>query len=1031
MSFSFVDNEKAILEFWRSNQIFQASLKQTQAAPKYVSYDGPPFATGLPHHGHLLASTIKDVVHRYFTQQGYYVERRFGWDCHGIPIEHEINKSLDLQPHEAVAKLGIAGYNQACRDIVMRYSEQWQSTIERLGRWVDFDNDYKTMDPEFMESVWWVFSQLWDKGFVYEGTKVVPFSTSLGTGLSNFEAGSNYQSVQDPSCVILFSLKDRAEDLAIWTTTPWTLPANLAIAVAESMSYVLVQIENKDRPFWIAEDNVEAVLKKTPYEVKAQALGNELLNLKYEPLFNHIEDEVDENCYQILAADFIESGTGTGLVHMAPAFGEDDHQLCQKHNISTLYCPINNQGEFDASIPRFEGMYIKDADKIILKELKEQSRVFSHDVIEHSYPFCPRSDTPLIYKAIPSWFVSIDRIKEQMLKHNQSIHWVPNHLQQGRFGKWLENARDWAISRNLVWGTPIPLWRNTISGKIICIDSRATLAKYTGVTIDDLHREHVDPLVFTIDGEEGEYKRITEVLDCWFESGAMPYAQAHYPFKNKELFEENFPAKFIAEGLDQTRGWFYTLTVLSTILFDKPAFENVIVNGIVVAQDGKKMSKRLKNYTPPDELMATYGADALRLYLIASNLVKGEEQRFSDQGVKEIVRSTLLPWYNAFKFLKTYAEIDKWQAENQNLPYTQLDRWIQSRLQTLINKVNNNMQSYQLNLVVPPLLAFIDELTNTYIRMNRNRFWGEDDNLDKRAAYQTLFDTLLTLSKLMAPFSPFLAESIFLSLKAFDPSIEETSVHLCGYPEFNVSKQDAELETGVGMMQEIINMARSERVKANIKTKTPLQSITIIHQDKTILSAIEQLSDRLKIELNVKAIHFDTQESKYVTLNAKPNLPVLGKRYGKELGKVRGIIANFTDSELRAYEGGQDIHSDGFTFSENDLLIFRDIQPSINAVSNRYITISLDTTLNDELINEGLAREIVSQVQKTRKELDLSVDQRIHLVICGDEHLLNIFKIHENYILGETLALDWQHYQTTQNHILDGVNGSFSITLQN
>lgn len=1030
MSFSFVDNEKQILAFWHKEHIFQQSLSQTQDCPKYISYDGPPFATGMPHHGHLLASTIKDVVHRYFTQQGYYVERRFGWDCHGIPIEHEINKSLNLQPHEAVEKLGIAGYNQACRDIVMRYSEQWRSTIERLGRWVDFDNDYKTMDPEFMESVWWVFSKLWEKGMVYEGTKVVPFSTSLGTCLSNFEAGSNYQSVQDPSIVVLFSLKETKEDLAIWTTTPWTLPANLAIAVSESLTYALIKTDEYPNPFWLAKDRVEAIMKKRAYTIEKEVLGSELIGQVYQPLFDHLLNDVDTNCYQILPADFIESDTGTGLVHMAPAFGEDDHRLCKEHNITTLYCPINNQGAFDESIPHLTGQYIKDADKIIIKDLKSKGVIVEHGVIEHSYPFCPRSDTPLIYKAIPSWFVSVDKIKAQMLKHNQTIHWVPSHLQQGRFGKWLENARDWAISRNLVWGTPIPLWRNDVTGNIICIGSREELANYTGVTLDDLHREHVDPLSFTLQDEEGTYHRIPEVLDCWFESGSMPYAQAHYPFKDKASFEENFPAQFIAEGLDQTRGWFYTLNILSTILFDQPAFQNVIVNGIVVAQDGKKMSKRLRNYTPPDELMETYGADALRLYLISSNLVKGEEQRFSDQGVKEIVRSTLLPWYNAFKFLKTYAEVDNWTVDSTDLPYTQLDLWIQSRLQTLIQQVNNNMGEYKLYQVVPPLLSFIDELTNTYIRMNRNRFWGEDNSLDKQAAYQTLFEVLLTLSKLMAPFSPYLADSTFIELKAFDPSIKEASVHLCRYPKFNEDKQDTILETGVSLMQEIINMARSERVTAGIKTKTPLSSITIIHQQTAILDAIKPLADRLAIELNVKDILYDTAEENYVSLTAKPNLPILGRRYGRELNRIKGIINTLSDASLRSYEAGNAITHDDVQFNANDLLVFRDIKPDTNAVSNRYITISLDTTLTDELVHEGMAREIVSQIQKTRKALDLTVDQRIQLVICAEQSIIDIITTHQDYILSEVLATDWQIYETKQNHDLEGMDGSFSIIPQ-
>lgn len=1029
MSFSFVDNENQIRQFWRKQDIFQKSLAQTKDAPPYISYDGPPFATGKPHHGHLLASTIKDVVHRYFTQQGYYVERRFGWDCHGIPIEHEINKSLGLQPHEAVAKLGVAGYNQACRDIVMRYREQWQETIERLGRWVEFDNDYKTMDPDFMESVWWVFGELWKKDMVYEGIKVVPFSTSLGTGLSNFEAGSNYQSVQDPSITVLLKLADHDEYIAIWTTTPWTLPANLAVAVAPELAYALVTVDGFAYPIWICSTLVAQVTKQPTPEIIRQAKGLELVGQRYIPLFEHLTDTVDSNCYQIFAADFIETDIGTGLVHMAPAFGEEDHQLCQKNQIETLYCPITPQGCFDGSVTSLdiEGLYIKDADKIIMKHLKSKGMLLDQSVIEHSYPFCPRSDTPLIYKAIPSWFVAVTKIKDKMIANNQEINWVPSHLKDGRFGKWLENARDWAISRHLVWGTPIPLWRNDETGAIICINSRESLKSYTGVWVEDLHREHVDELTFTIEGEVGTYRRISEVLDCWFESGSMPYAQKHYPFENKETFDANFPAQFIAEGLDQTRGWFYTLNVLSTILFDKPAFKNVIVNGIVAAQDGKKMSKRLRNYTPPDELIANYGADALRLYLISSNLVKGEEQRFNDDGVKDIVRTTLLPWYNAFKFFQTYASIDQWQSAPSLAEHTDLDRWILSRLQTLIEGVNQNMQAYKLYRVVPPLLSFIDELTNTYIRMNRNRFWGSEQSSDKHAAYQTLYDVLTTLSKLMAPFSPYLAESTFQSLKPFSSIEAPESVHLCTYPHADKKKQNLQLETGVAMLQEVINMARAQRVKAGIKTKTPLASITIIHKDPQVLSALQDLSDRLAIELNVKNIEFSADEAKYVVLFAKPNLPLLGKRLGRDLPKIKNAIGNLTDAQLRAFEEAQELELEGIKISGEELLIYRDTQPGIKAVSNRHITISLDTILTDELRQEGLAREMVSQIQQTRKSLDLAVEQRIRLVICADIVTTEIFTQHQDYILKEVLALDWQVYETKQNHAFEHVNGSFSI----
>lgn len=1027
MNFSFTDNEDQVRHFWHTNKIFEQSLERTKNCPKYTSYDGPPFATGLPHHGHLLASTIKDTVHRFFTQKGFYVERRFGWDCHGLPIEHEINKSLGVPAHEAVEQLGIAGYNKACRDIVMRYREQWRGTIDRLGRWVDFDNDYKTMDCSFMESVWWVFGELWKKNMIYEGTKVVPFSTALETALSNFEAGSNYQSVQDPAITVLIQLIDEDADIAIWTTTPWTLPANLAVAAHPEMNYAKVEIEGFDRPIWMAHALVEQVVGKKAHTILDTQLGAYLIGKQYHPIFSHIKDSVDSECYQIYAGDFIQTDTGTGLVHMAPAFGEDDFELCKQNNIKTLYCPINSQGKFDESFSPVSGMYIKDADKTIIKLLKEHKALLAQSTVVHNYPFCPRSDTPLIYKAIPSWFVRVTDIKEKLIESNKQIHWVPEHLKEGRYGKWIANARDWAISRNRVWGTPLPLWRNNETGNIICIDSIDTLEQYTGKRLTDLHREHVDPLTFSIDGEEGTYERISEVLDCWFESGSMPYAHIHYPFQHQNQFEERFPAQFIAEGLDQTRAWFYTLNVLSVILYDQPAFKNVIVNGIVLAEDGKKMSKRLRNYTPPDELMATYGADALRLYMISSNLVKGEEQRFSDDGVKNTVKTALLPWYNAYKFFTTYAKIDNWQYSGKDLPQTDLDRWIISRLQTLKKQVNDNMMQYKLYLVVPSLLRFIEELTNTYIRMNRNRFWGEGYSHDKDAAYHTLYTALIELSQLMAPFAPYLSESTYQTLKEFNQAQTDESVHLCTLPVQNQQLQDESLELGVQMLQEIINMARQQRIQSNIKTKTPLPSITVIHKDITTLKAIEALSDRLCLELNVKNIYFSQAEEAYVELYAKPNLPVLGKKYGKRLPQIKTIISNMGDAELRLFEQKQSILAEGLDFAQDDLLIYREIKANIKASSNRYITVSLDTTLTPELIQEGLAREIVSQIQKTRKELNLQIDQRISLVICAPEETLQVINNHKEYILGETLCTSYQVFEASQNHDFEEVSGSFSI----
>ena len=672
-----------MLAFWQKEGIFEESLAQTRDGAPYIFYDGPPFATGLPHHGHLVASTIKDIIPRYFTMKGRYVSRRFGWDCHGLPVEHEIDKQLGLSAQDAVEKLGVKGYNDACRGIVQRYTQEWRSTITRLGRWVDFDHDYKTMDPWFMESVWWVVKQLFDKGLVYQGQKIVPVSTALGTGLSNFEANLNYKEVQDPAITVLLKLCDEDAHLAIWTTTPWTVPSNLAVCVNPELSYAKVRDAERNVTFYLAEARVAAYAERHDLEVLEVVPGAALAGRRYTPAFAYFEDQRDVGAFTVITGDYVTADDGTGLVHQAPAFGEDDYNAFRAAGLGAFAMPVGLDGRFDAQVSDFAGQHVKDADREIIRHLKETGALYEQDVIVHSYPFCYRSETPLIYRAVPSWYVKVEQLKDRLLAANGQVRWVPDHIQEGRFGKWLDGARDWAISRNRVWGTPLPLWVNDETGAVHCIGSQEELAALTGTLVDDLHREFVDDLTFTKDGESGVYRRVPEVLDCWFESGSMPYAQLHYPFENSELFEQGFPAEFIAEGLDQTRGWFYTLTVLGVALFDQPAFRNVIVNGLVLAEDGTKMSKSKRNFTPPDELMERYGADALRLYLINSGLVRAEEQRFADTGVRELTRRALLPWYNAFNFFHTYAELDGFTPAHLVDPTAVLDRWILSRLQTL------------------------------------------------------------------------------------------------------------------------------------------------------------------------------------------------------------------------------------------------------------------------------------------------------------------------------------------------------------
>jgi isoleucyl-tRNA synthetase len=1022
-NFSFAEAEKKILKLWSEKEIFKKSLEKTKKGKNYIFYDGPPFATGLPHHGHIVASTLKDVVPRYFTMKGFYVDRRFGWDCHGLPIEQEIDKKFQMSASDFVAQHGVKKYNDECRGIVDRYVNEWEKTIGRLGRWVDFKNDYKTMDLNFMESTWWVFKSIWDKGLIYQGNKIVPYSPALQTALSNFEAGQNYQDIQDPAVTVLFRTKqDSNTYFAAWTTTPWTLPSNLSLCVHPEIEYVKVKDLDKNIFIIMAKARLEAYKKNFKYEEVETYTGAQLKGMKYEPLFPYFSKLESQGYFVMLNDEYVTTGDGTGIVHQAPGFGEDDNRVMKAAGLTEVIVPLDISARFTAEVKDYEGLSFKDADKEIIKALKDRGQLFHQSVLVHSYPMCPRTDTPLIYRAMPQWYLAVEKIKDKMIKANQQITWVPETIKDGRFGKWLENARDWAISRSRVWGTPLPIWINDKTGNAICMGSIADLKKYTGIEVKDLHREYVDDLNFTIAGEEGTYKRIPEVLDCWFESGSMPYSQLHYPFENQDVFKDGFPAEFIAEGLDQTRGWFYTLTVLSSALFDKPAFKNVIVNGMVLAADGKKMSKRLRNYTPPDDLINTFGADALRLFLINSGLVKAEELRFTDDGVKDMVRRALLPWYNSFKFFSTYASVDGWKVDakasheiavdaNGAMAFTEgstsdniLDQWVISKLQTLIKNVNHEMQNYRLYNVVPELFNFIEDLTNWYIRLNRRRFWDEGMTADKSAAYTTLYTTLETLSRLMAPFAPFLADHIYQELKAFGGNTEE-SVHLCSYPDSSEDMINATLETAVGRMQQVVLLGRQKRIAEGVKVKTPLKALKVIHQDQTLLKEMSKLEEYIKIELNVKTVEYMTNESDFVVLSAKPNLPVLGKKLGKDMGSYKALIEKISSDDVQKIEDGGKIKLKDFDFDASEILVLRAAKPGTQAVTNRFITIDMDCTLDQDLIDEGLAREMVNRIQKTRKDSNFNVADRIHCTVYTTPELAKVFDKYQSYISSETLMV--------------------------
>ncbi len=999
--------EESTLEFWDKQQIFKKSMDSTKKT--YSFYDGPPFATGLPHYGHLLAGVLKDVVPRYWTMKGYNVPRRFGWDCHGLPVEYEINKAHNIHSRKDVLALGVDKYNNLCRSVVQKYSTEWKTSVRRVGRWVDMEKPYFTMDLEFMQSVWWVFKQLFDQGLIYEGYKVVPYSVGISTSLSNFEANLNYKIVQDPAVTVTFPLRSgpwSGASVLAWTTTPWTLPSNLALAVGESIDYVVVEVEGKR--FITAEARATAYWKEP--SIVSRIKGADLVGSQYDELFPFFSGLRAKTAFRIIHSDHVTTESGTGVVHMAPAFGEEDYVACAKNGIP-LVNPVDDDGMFTAEVPPYAGKRVKEADKDIIADLKKSGRLFKQETIDHSYPFCYRSDTPLIYRAISSWFVAVEKVKERLVKNNKDTNWVPDHLRDGRFGNWLENARDWSISRNRFWGTPLPIWRNK-EGEVMCIGSAEELTRLSGVAVSDLHIEFVDKIEIPSPTGKSPLKRIDGVLDCWFESGSMPYAQYGYPVTNKEAFSKAFPADFIAEGLDQTRGWFYTLSVIGTILFDKAPFKNVIVNGLVLAEDGRKMSKSLKNYPDPMKVLEEHGADALRLYLIDSPVVKAQEIKFAEKGVYDVVRKILLRWWNSYSFFVNYANIDGFtpRGDAKNSPNI-LDQWVLSRLNGLIENTRREMDAYRLYNVVPGLLQFIEDLTNTYIRFNRSHFWEQgtlDKNENKRFAYETLFEVLTTLSRLMAPFAPFMSETTYRNLAQVLPGAKE-SVHLESFPEADLSLLRPELEEAVMAMDALVTLGRNHREKIGVKAKIPLRTMKIIHRNPRVLETLKKFEPYFVDELNFQSVAYDPAEDNYVAVSAKANFPVLGKRLGPKMKAVGGAIAQLRLEDILRLERGETLDVAGEPITLADVEIRRAAREgSENLAVHHIVSIEVDPTVTAEQEQEGLAREVMRKVQMARKAADFQMDDRISLEIaCGTE-IRAAIECHKDMLLAETLTAEFR-----------------------
>ena len=995
-SIDFPKEEEAILRFWNEEEIFSRSLKLSEGKPRYTFYDGPPFATGLPHYGHILAGTIKDIVTRWAHQSGFQVERRFGWDCHGLPVEYEIDKRLEIKGPEDVAEMGVGAYNDECRKIVMRYASDWKMIVQRLGRWIDFENDYKTLYPWYMETIWWVFKQLYNKGMVYRGVKVMPFSTACNTPLSNFESGQNYKEVTDPAVTVSFPLLDDPEvSIVAWTTTPWTLPSNLAVCVNPDLDYVKVKENSSGKVYIMMKGRLSSLFKKAAdYTILEEFKGVSLKDKKYQPLFNYFRSWESRGAFRVLCDSYVTEDSGTGAVHQAPYFGEDDHRVCMAAGIISkdgeMVCPIDPSGKFVDPVSDFAGMYIKDADKEIMKHLKKEGRVVVQSTTKHNYPFCWRSDTPLIYRAIPSWFIRVEQMTQRLVECNQSTYWVPEFVKEKRFGNWLRDARDWAVSRNRYWGTPIPLWVSDDGQEVVCVGSIKELEQLTGTKVTDIHRENVDDLTIPSKTGKGVLRRVPEVFDCWFESGSMPYAQVHYPFENRKQFEEAFPADFIAEGVDQTRGWFYTLLVLSTALFDKPPFKNLIVNGLVLASDGQKMSKRKKNYPDPLEVVNKYGADALRLYLINSPVVRAENLRFREEGVRDVLKDVFLPWFNAYRFLvqnidiycKESGQRFEFDPSKRHVSANLMDQWIGSFTQSLVKFVRQEMKGYRLYTVVPRLVKFVDNLTNWFVRMNRKRVKGSGGHSDCRQALDTLFDVLLQMVLVMAPFTPFLCEVMYQNLKKLlvpGSQVSCDSVHHVMIPEVKEGMIDESVERRISSMQDVIEAGRLIRDRVTLPLKYPLPEVIVISRDQDILTDVLSLQKYILEELNVRSLVVTSEREKFgVELKAIPDIKALGMRLKNDSKKVIAAIKELTDEELQEYQRnptGFSVAGHGLEEGEVKILYTlgrcEEKDQKYEAHATCGILVLLNIQADTEMMNEGMAREVINRIQKLRKKAHL------------------------------------------------------------
>ncbi|MCQ2578724.1 MAG: isoleucine--tRNA ligase, partial [Treponema sp.] len=1030
----FPKQEEEVLKFWEKNDTFKKSVSQREGCEEFVFFDGPPFATGLPHFGHFIPSTIKDIIPRYQTMKGKKVDRRFGWDCHGLPIENLIEKELGINSKHEIEEMGVDKFNEACRASVLRYTSEWRKTITRMGRWVDFDRDYKTMNPEFMESIWWVAKSLWDKNLIYEGQYILPYCPRCSTVLSSHELAQGYKDKQDPAVTIRFKVKSLPAAIGdndlentyfiAWTTTPWTLPSNLGLCMGPEVEYVKLKDKSDGTNYIFAKARIPAYFKnEADYEILWTHKGAEFIDATYEPLFPYFADLADpkvceeksgqkceKGAFRMFNADYVSTEDGTGIVHIAPAFGEEDNKVFRGSGVPNVQ-PLDAECKFTKEVPEYEGVFVKDADKEIMDRLKKEGKLVKRETVNHQYPHCWRCGSPLIYRGIGSWFVKVQDHHEALLRANSQIKWQPSHIKEGRFGKWLAGSRDWAVSRNRYWGNPIPIWRcdDPECKHTLCVGSRQELKDLSGVYPEDLHKQFVDKITIPCPKCKSTMHRIPEVFDCWFESGSMPYGQQHYPFENKEFFESHFPANFISEGLDQTRGWFYTLTILASHLFDKPAFQNCIVNGLVLAEDGRKMSKSLKNYTDPVEAINMFGADALRLFLIHSAVVKADDLRYSDAGVREVLKNILIPLWSGYSFFVQYANIDGVTCTghefDSKLPENPLDRWILSVSQKMVKEVTAALDDYDLSAAIDPLIAFIDQINNWYIRRNRRRFWKSGNDNDKMEAYASLYYALKTFCKCAAPVIPFITEEMYQNFKT---DADKESVHLCDYPVYNEKMRDEALEFRMTTVQNAVSMGRSLRNQFNLKNRQPLASCQLVTRNAEERAVLSDMQDTIAEELNVKQVIFHDKEDELVEYKAKANFKVMGKELGPKMKSAAGIIMTLTSEQIEQVLNGNalviDVEGQNVELTEEKLIVERIEKENLKVVNEGTLTVALDTKVTEELKKEGYVRDLIRGIQNARKESGFNVTDRIKLTVSGDADLADAFKTFESMIASEVLA---------------------------